>query len=204
MLIVASTYLSTDWLQSSRNDFQTSCDAKKTGDRSEKSGTQRSLLMGFSFCFLIFIWQIERDPRFSSLTGEFSPATFQKRYSFLADMHKTELSTLKENLKRARNMVRSSPRDQREARENEVQRLERAVKRLESSVNRDKRDDVESEALEKARKEEQQRRKEGKGDWYMKKSKRIYETIKYRKMDDLTNLSQTFSCEERPPSTSSS
>ncbi|KAI5121265.1 hypothetical protein M0805_002310 [Coniferiporia weirii] len=111
-----------------------------------------------------------RDPRFSSLGGETSTAAFQKHYSFLADMHKTELSTLKESLKRAKTMLRSSPRDQREEREEEVQRLERAVKRAESSVDRDRREGIEGEALERIKTEEKERRKEGKGDWHMKDS----------------------------------
>ncbi|KAH8120175.1 rRNA biogenesis protein RRP36 [Phellopilus nigrolimitatus] len=111
-----------------------------------------------------------RDPRFSTLTGEVSSAAFQNRYSFLVDMHKAELSTLRENLKRAKNILRSSPRDQREVREEEVQRLEHAMKRAESSVNRDKREGVEREALERIQKEEKQRRKEGKSEWHMKDS----------------------------------
>lgn len=68
-------------------------------------------------------------------------------------------------------MLRSSPRDQREEREDEVQRLERAVKRAESSVNRDEREHVEREALEKALKEEKDKRKAGKGEWHLKKCK---------------------------------
>lgn len=75
---------------------------------------------------------------------------------------------LKENLKRAKKLLRSSPRDQREEREEEVQRLERALKRAESSVNRDRREQVEREALEKATIEEKARRKQGKGEWHMK------------------------------------
>ncbi|OCB90106.1 rRNA biogenesis protein RRP36 [Sanghuangporus baumii] len=111
-----------------------------------------------------------RDPRFSSLSNDSAQQSFQKNYSFLAELHKTELETLKENLKRARNMLRSSPRDQREGWEEEVNRLERAYKRAESSVNRDRKDAVERQALEQARKEEKGRRKGGKGEWHMKKS----------------------------------
>lgn len=86
-------------------------------------------------------------------------------------MHKTELSTLKENLKRAKKMLASSPRDQREEREEEVARLEQAVKRAESSVNRDKREQVEQDALQKVKEEEKEKRKAGKGAWHMKDSK---------------------------------
>ncbi|KAL5495405.1 RRP36 [Sanghuangporus weigelae] len=111
-----------------------------------------------------------RDPRFSSLSNDNAQQSFQKNYSFLAELHKTELETLKENLKRARNMLRSSPRDQREGWEEEVNRLERAYKRAESSVDRDRKDGVERQALEQARKEVKERRKDGKSEWHMKKS----------------------------------
>lgn len=93
---------------------------------------------------------------------------FQTQYSFLADLHENELSTLKENLKRAKKLLRSSPRDLLEAREEEVQRLEAAVKRAESSVNRDRQEQVTQTAMEKLRKEEQEKQKQGKSGWWLK------------------------------------
>lgn len=78
------------------------------------------------------------------------------------------MKTLKDNLKRARKMLFSSPRDLRAEREQEVQRLERALKRTESLVNRDKREKVEASALSKLRQEEKEKQKQGKGAWYMK------------------------------------
>lgn len=86
-------------------------------------------------------------------------------------MHKTELSTLKENLKRARKMLASSPHNQREEREQEVAKLELAVKRAESNVDRDKREQVEQGALRKAKQEEKEKRRVGKGAWHMKDCK---------------------------------
>jgi ribosomal RNA-processing protein 36 len=86
-------------------------------------------------------------------------------------MHKTELSTLKENLKRAKKMLASSPHNQREEREEEVARLEQAIKRAESNVNKDKREQVEQDALQKAKQEEKEKRKVGKGAWHMKDCK---------------------------------
>lgn len=94
--------------------------------------------------------------------------TFAKRYSFLSDLHKSELAELKDNLKRARTLLRSSPRDQREQREREVQRLELALKRSESAVNKDSREHIEREAMEKARREEREKRKGGKREWHLK------------------------------------
>lgn len=112
-----------------------------------------------------------RDPRFLPFTGKFQPNLYRHSYGFLSGMHKTELSTLKDNLKRAKKMLASSPRDQREEREREVAKLEQAVKRAESNVNRDKREQVEQEALQKVKQEEKEKRKAGKGVWHMKECK---------------------------------
>lgn len=112
-----------------------------------------------------------RDPRFLPFTGKFQPHLHRQSYGFLADMHKTELSTLKADLKRARKMLASSPRDQREEREREVAKLDQAVKRAESNVNRDKREQIEHDALGKAKREEKEKRKAGKSAWHMKDCK---------------------------------
>lgn len=66
-------------------------------------------------------------------------------------------------------MLASSPRELRSEREEEVERLERAMKRVESMVNRDRITRLEQEALSKAKKEEAERRKQGKGKWFLKK-----------------------------------
>ena len=113
--------------------------------------------------------QETRDPRFLPITGQFDPERFRAQYGFLAEMHQDELKTLKENLKRARKMLASSPRDLRAEREREVERLERAVKRTESLVNKDKTDEITQNALKKARQEEREKRKQGKKAWYMRK-----------------------------------
>ncbi|KAJ7706221.1 hypothetical protein B0H17DRAFT_1036258 [Mycena rosella] len=111
-----------------------------------------------------------RDPRFLPLAGEFLPEKFQAQYGFLADAHKNELRTLRENLKAARKLLVSSPRDLRAEREAEVGRLEMAVKRAESLVNKDRRAKVDQEALTKLNEAERAKRKEGKGGWWMKES----------------------------------
>ena len=112
--------------------------------------------------------QVPRDPRFLPIAGEYDPDRYRAQYGFLAELHEEELKTLRENLKRARKMLSSSPRDLRQEREEEVQRLERAVKRAESLVNKDKRDKIEQSALSKLRKDESEKRKQGKKAWYMK------------------------------------
>ena len=115
---------------------------------------------------------MSRDPRFLATTGEFSTERFSKSYSFLADKHKTELATLRETLKQARKLLASSPRDLRIERENEVYRLEQAIKRAESMVNKDRLDQVQRDALGKAKKDEESKRGLGKGKWFLKKGTR--------------------------------
>lgn len=107
------------------------------------------------------------------LAGQFSEERFRQGYSFLAESHIRELDTLRDNLKRARKMLASSPRDLFEERAEEVQRLEQAVKRTESLVNQDKRNKIEQEALAQAKKDEREKRKQGKGEWHMKKGERV-------------------------------
>ncbi|KAJ6575073.1 hypothetical protein B0H19DRAFT_1127030 [Mycena capillaripes] len=113
-----------------------------------------------------------RDPRFLPLAGEFSTQKFQEHYGFLTDAHKTELRTLRENLKAARKLLASSPRDLRPEREAEVGRLEMAVKRAESMVNKDRRAKVDQEALTRLNEAERAKRKEGKREWWMKDSEK--------------------------------
>ena len=105
------------------------------------------------------------------MTGEFDSKRFQKQYGFLSNLHSDELKTLRDNLKRARKLLTNSPRDLREEREQEVQRLEHAVKRAESTVNKDRQEKVNQEALSKVAREEKERRKQGKGAWYLKSCK---------------------------------
>ncbi|KAG1885034.1 hypothetical protein F4604DRAFT_1729150 [Suillus subluteus] len=111
---------------------------------------------------------IPRDPRFLHITGAYDPQKFKSQYSFLSTLHTSELDTLRSNLKLARKLLLNSPKDLRAEREREVGRLELAVKRAESSVNRDKREKVEMEALERVGKEERDKRKKGKAEWWMK------------------------------------
>ncbi|KAG6890375.1 hypothetical protein C0992_001965 [Termitomyces sp. T32_za158] len=112
----------------------------------------------------------ERDPRFLPLAGQFSEDSFRHGYSFLAESHIRELDALRDNLKRARKLLASSPRDLYEERADEVQRLEQATKRAESLVNKDKRDKIEQGALAQVKKDELEKRKQGKGEWHMKKA----------------------------------
>jgi ribosomal RNA-processing protein 36 len=109
-----------------------------------------------------------RDPRFSQLSGQFDADKFRNHYNFLSEMREGELATLRDNLKRARKLLASSPRHLRVEREAEVERLALAVKRAESSINRDRRERVEQEALTTAKKEEHVKRQKGKKAYWLK------------------------------------
>ncbi|KAI0257354.1 hypothetical protein BJV78DRAFT_29417 [Lactifluus subvellereus] len=121
-----------------------------------------------------------RDPRFSRLSGELDTTKFRNHYKFLSDMREGELGMLRENLKRARKLLASSPRHLRPEREAEVERLELAVKRAESSVNRDKREKVEQEAVNKMAKEERDKRQKGKKAFWLKNSEKKKLLLKAR------------------------
>lgn len=110
-----------------------------------------------------------RDPRFGDAAGEFSADHFRKDYTFLADVRSQELETLKQNLSRAKKLLASSPAHLREERGREVEKLERAVRRTESTIERSKREAFERDVLLKAKREERERRLQGKKAWYMKK-----------------------------------
>lgn len=111
-----------------------------------------------------------RDPRFGDAAGEFSADHFRKDYTFLADVRSQELETLKQNLSRAKKLLASSPAHLREERGREVEKLERAVRRTESTIERSKREAFERDVLLKAKREERERRLQGKKAWYMKKA----------------------------------
>ena len=114
---------------------------------------------------------MHRDPRFLPLSGEFNTSKFREQYGFLADLNASELTALRDNLKHARKLLKTSPHHLHAEREQEVNRLELAVKRLESVVNRDRREKIEQQALRTVAKEEQEKRKHGKREWWMKKCK---------------------------------
>lgn len=127
------------------------------------SSYTRSLKL-HSLCFCKDV----RDPRFSQLSGDFDATKFRSHYNFLSDMREGELKILRENLRRARKLLASSPRDLRPEREAEVERLALAVKRGESSVNKDKRERVEQGALGAITKEERDKRQKGKKAYWLK------------------------------------
>ena len=86
----------------------------------------------------------------------------------MEETHKNEYHLLKDNLKKAKKALSSTPLASRPEAEEEIERIIRALKRAESTVHRDKREKVEYEALAKVAREEKLKQKEGKGSWFMK------------------------------------
>ncbi|KAG8701410.1 rRNA biogenesis protein rrp36 [Ceratobasidium sp. 395] len=116
-----------------------------------------------------------RDPRFTPISGELDQAHFSKAYSFLPELQKSEASTLRASLAKARKQ-RAAPET--------IDKLERALKHAESAVERAKREEREREVLSKAKKEEKAKREEGKGAWFLKKSAKRNMLLQ-AKFDDL-------------------
>lgn len=115
--------------------------------------------------------QIPRDPRFLPTSGSYDAKLFQQSYGFLAENRKMELETLRESLSKAQRKFASSPAESRNELELEITRLEHAVKRAESAVNKDRLERIEREAFSKNKREEEGKRREGKGKWFLKKGK---------------------------------
>jgi len=125
-----------------------------------------------------------RDPRFSTLSGEFSADKFDNSYSFITNIQQNEVSELRKSLSLARKLSQSSPAHLREERAAEVTRLERALKRTESAVERAQREKRKREVLGEAKKDEREKREKGKGGWYMKNSEK-QELLTKSRFEDL-------------------
>ena len=113
--------------------------------------------------------QKPRDPRFMHAAGRYDPAKFKQQYDFITGLHRDELSTLREHVKRAQKLLANSPAHLRAEREEEVKRLERTMKRAESAVNRDNWERIESNAVRSAKQAEREKRNKGKAEWWMKR-----------------------------------
>ncbi|PVF98911.1 DUF947-domain-containing protein [Serendipita vermifera] len=110
-----------------------------------------------------------RDPRFGDAFGEYSADHFRQNYEFLSNARSDELEMVKNDLKKARKLLASSPVHLREDRQAEVERLERTMKRIESAIERSKREAFEREVITKVKHEEKTKRAAGKKEWYLKK-----------------------------------
>jgi ribosomal RNA-processing protein 36 len=138
----------------------------------DKTPVRVSGVCGLYPSTFIFIYrQKPRDPRFMHAAGRYDSSKFKQQYDFLSGVRNNELSTLRGHVKRARKLLANSPSHLRVEREEEVKRLEHAMKGAESAVNLDNRERVELEALQSAKKTEEEKRKQGKAGWWMKRCK---------------------------------
>ncbi|TIC08748.1 DUF947-domain-containing protein [Wallemia mellicola] len=131
-----------------------------------------------------------RDPRFLSLSGNFSQDLFEKSFSFLKGSLSKEVAEAKEQLKAAQlniRRARSLPGQSEdktyliEEHQAEVDRLTHEIQRMSSQAKTSQKKDIEKEALRKIKKEERDKRGEGKKAYYLKdseKRKRVEEAQK--------------------------
>jgi len=82
-------------------------------------------------------------------------------------MLSNELSTLQASLKVARKAVLSAPRVERAEKEAEVERIEGELGRVRTRKEREARERRERDALGGWKREEREKRKDGKGEWHM-------------------------------------
>ncbi|KAF8343092.1 uncharacterized protein EI90DRAFT_3115589 [Cantharellus anzutake] len=111
-----------------------------------------------------------RDPRFSSLSGNYSAGLFRTSYGFLASLQEDELSQLKTTLSDAKKQLVTCPPEERTEREEGVNKLWKATRRLVTAVDRTKREKRDHDVLRKVKKEAQAKQREGKKAWFLKKA----------------------------------
>ncbi|KPV73873.1 uncharacterized protein RHOBADRAFT_45165 [Rhodotorula graminis WP1] len=118
-----------------------------------------------------------RDPRFDALSGSVNPHLFKQSYGFLADKQRAELDTMRKTAAQARRN-RALP-------EEEKERIEEALRRMENRDVTRKMKEREQEAMKSWKKEEQDKRAQGKKAFYLKESERKKLFLK-AKFDELS------------------
>lgn len=98
------------------------------------------------------------------------PHLQSQTYSFLPKILKDELAGLRTAVQMATKAERHCPLADKPARIAERQMLELELGKLRTKIERGEREAKERETLSKVKKVENEKRKEGKGAWYMKKS----------------------------------
>lgn len=102
-----------------------------------------------------------RDPRFDSLSGSFKPDLFSTSYSFLSQSQASELEQLKKTAAAARKN-QLLPQEEKD-------RIEEALQRMQSREVSRKQKERDAEALRTWKREEQNKRKEGKKEFHLKR-----------------------------------
>ena len=111
-----------------------------------------------------------RDPRFSSVSaGHANADLHSKSYSFLPDLLRQEFSGLKEAVAAAKKAEKNCPWAEKPMRTAERERLEVQMGQVRTKLVRTEKEAMEREVLAKAKKEEREKRTQGKAAWFMKK-----------------------------------
>ncbi|TIA91354.1 hypothetical protein E3P81_02071 [Wallemia ichthyophaga] len=131
-----------------------------------------------------------RDPRFLSLSGNFSQDLFEKSFSFLKGSVEKEVSDVKDQLKAADLSLRraralpSSTDDKQyliSHHQAEVDNLTQQIQSMSSQVRTSQKKDIEKDTLRKIKKEEREKISDGKKAYFLKdseKRKRVEEAQK--------------------------
>jgi hypothetical protein len=93
----------------------------------------------------------------------------EKGYDFLPQLLSEEFASLKTALNAATKAERSCARADKDSWAAEKERIERQLAQTRTRLERTQREAREREVLAKAKKDEREKRKEGKGAWHMKK-----------------------------------
>ena len=121
-----------------------------------------------------------RDPRFLSLSGNFSQDLFEKSFSFLQGSLNQESESIKDDLNSAELSLRRAKAlpgrsDDKfsliQHHQSEVNRLSKELQSIQSQIQTKKKKDIEKNVLKSIKKEEKDKQNEGKKAYYLKSCK---------------------------------
>jgi len=122
--------------------------------------------------------QERRDPRFSSVSaGQINPHLHDQSYGFLPKMLRSELLSLKTAVSSAAKAERTCTWTEKPARTAERERLEGERGRLRTRIERTERETADREVLAGMKRQEREKQKQGKGQWFMKKGESSWLTV---------------------------
>ena len=126
--------------------------------------------------------RVKRDPRFDDLSGTYNEALYEKSYSFLNDIRKDELNSVKKQLKKSKN------KERKEKLHKLLQRMEQQNTLRDQSQKRKEKDRA-------RKKEEIELVRKGKKVFYLKKSekKKVELAEKYKGLKDAGQLDKYMS-----------
>ncbi|CAK9781603.1 DUF947-domain-containing protein [Cutaneotrichosporon oleaginosum] len=114
-----------------------------------------------------------RDPRFSALSAEkANPDVHAKRYAFVPELLEAEMKDLQAQLAAAKKAEKACKLVEKPRFTAAREDVERELARVRTRLDRARTEQREREVLARVRGEENARRKDGKGAWYLKKSEK--------------------------------